>query len=80
MATLDIAAEWPLVLGIVKIDTSDWSGDTNGTTAFVSHTPIKFEGQASVWAVIRNRDAQAINSGAGDDEEVDIVLGGEFVD
>jgi hypothetical protein len=65
------AAEWPTVLGVVDIATTDWTSDANGGAAYITDTPIPFHALSSIFVTYKHEHATALNSAAGDDEQIE---------
>ena len=66
------AAEHRTILGIVTVESDDWTiSDANGATAFIHDTPVPFHDLASLYAVWFHADATSYNDAAGDDERLD---------
>ena len=66
------AAEWLTLIGKVEIKATDWITDANGGLAFIHDVPIPFHGVSTLYFVWMHNDATAINSAAGDDEQLEL--------
>jgi hypothetical protein len=64
------AAEWPTVLGIVKVEASDWIVDANGGMAYITDTPVPFHALSTLYFVWLHNDATSLNDAAGDEERL----------
>lgn len=67
------AAEGVTIIGQVAIAAADWVSDTNVGYA-CKWTAIPFEDCENIYVAYRHEGATTINSGATDDEVVDIVV------
>ena len=65
------AAEWLTVLGHVAVATGDWSVDTNGGCAYICDETVPFHNLSTLYFVWFHTDAQDLNDGAGDDEQLE---------
>ena len=66
------AAEYPTILGVVEVGSSDWHADTAGAVAYITDTPVPFHALATLDAVWFHSAATSINSAAGDDEQLEL--------
>ena len=65
------AAEWPTVLGVVDVETTDWTADAAGGAAYIVNTPICFHALSSIFVVWKQEHATSLNSDAADDEQLE---------
>ena len=65
------AAEWPTVLGRVKVQATDWTVDANGGAAYICDQPVAFHATRYLWFVWFHDDATGLNDAAGDDEQLE---------
>lgn len=65
------AAEYPTILGVVKVETTDWITDAAGGVAYITDTPVPFHALSTLYFVWKHADATALNDGAGDDEQLE---------
>ena len=66
-----VAAEWPTVLGMVTVASSDWFGDAAGKVAYVVDTPVPFHDLTALYFVWLHEDSTALNSVSADDEQLE---------
>jgi hypothetical protein len=73
--TAATAAAMQKAIGYVEFENTHWKGDVSGKIAFKEPAQaIMFSNVSSLWAVLLNEDATAINSAAGDDEILELRL------
>lgn len=65
------AAEWPTVLGRVKVAATDWTTDGGGGVAYIYNQPIPFHSLVTLYFVWFHTDATDLNDAAGDDEQLE---------
>jgi hypothetical protein len=66
------AAEWPTVLGRVKVQATDWITDANGGMAYLCNQPVAFHALSTLYFVWFHDDPTALNDAAGDDEQLEL--------
>ena len=64
------AAEWPTVIGYWTFAAGDWISDAGGGAAHTT-TPLPFHALATLYFVWLHTDSTALNSSAGDDEQLE---------
>jgi len=65
------AAEWVTLIGVVKVEATDWITDANGGAACITDTPIVFHALSALYFVWFHDDATGLNDAAGDDEQLE---------
>lgn len=70
-ATTLTAANWITAIGHVAVTTGDWSVDAGGGLAYIMDNPIPFHNLSTLYFVWKQTDAQGLNDGAGDDEQLE---------
>lgn len=58
-------------LGRVEVAAGDWETDANGGMAYIYDTPIPFHYTSSLFFAFKLTSATAMNSAAGDDEQLE---------
>lgn len=72
-ATSITAADWVKCIGKIDIAAADWNADATGAVVSKSAAEVMlaFHEVNSLFVVMKNIDATAINSAAGDDEQIE---------
>ena len=69
--TAVLAASWPLAIGAIKVLATDWIVDSTGAIASIKDQPLPFHALTSLFVAWLQEGATALNSAAGDDEQLE---------
>lgn len=60
------------IVGVIDVAADDWVADDEGAVAYLTDTPVAFAGAKTLYFAFLNTLATAINSAAGDDEQIEM--------